>query len=245
MVNAGTSVTTGTDGTFEIHVSPGVYDLRFTPPSNSGLRSYLATGVDATSTASLRIILKPITVIHLEGVVRDGNDNHYPRTSLTFIPAAGGPATSVTADTTGHYSVELLAGQYRISAFHFPGTVYSSVNFKNPVDFEQSQTYDVVMPMSTLTVSVRDLDGKPVTDASIASDPDYPSTADYSGFTFINPAAVDTTTGDVALNMITGTKPQNARITLKSGLTVPFAAPTVDHDQSIAVTIPRSIHLEG
>ncbi|MFI7284123.1 hypothetical protein ACIBOV_28075, partial [Micromonospora chersina] len=95
--NPVTSVKTGQQGQFEVMVVAGrQYDLRFTPPDGSGLRTYLATGVDPSSAAPLRIILKPITVIRLDGVVRDGKGNRYARTSLMFTPAGGGAITYAT-----------------------------------------------------------------------------------------------------------------------------------------------------
>ncbi|WP_433288436.1 hypothetical protein [Micromonospora sp. CA-244673] len=78
------------DGELEIPASPGAYDLRFPPQDDSGLPAYLAAVVGAASTAPLRFILKPITVIHFEGVVRV-EQHPCGRTSLTFTPTASEP----------------------------------------------------------------------------------------------------------------------------------------------------------
>ncbi|HZM81334.1 MAG TPA: hypothetical protein VFC19_36880, partial [Candidatus Limnocylindrales bacterium] len=105
-----TTTTSAPQGAFSVTVPSGTYDFRFTPPETSGLRVYLATGVNADTTAPLTVVLKPITVIHLDGVVRNGQGTSYPSGNVYFQPA-NGPTTGRPLDGTGHYSVDLLAGQ--------------------------------------------------------------------------------------------------------------------------------------
>ncbi|MFI7284122.1 hypothetical protein ACIBOV_28070, partial [Micromonospora chersina] len=113
------------------------------------------------------------------------------------------------------------------------------VRFRTAVDFDQSQTYDVVLPMSALTVSVRDLDGKPVTEASVRYDGTSPSTADYDGYTFANSVGVGPD-GNVALNLISGTKPVNPSIVLKSGLAIPLNIPQITADKHLFLIFDRT-----
>ncbi|MGR6320031.1 hypothetical protein Q2K19_25720 [Micromonospora soli] len=245
--NPVTSMTTGPDGKFGFPVEPGkVYDLRFTPPDGSGLRTYLATGADAS--APLRVILKPITVVHLDGTVRDGKGVVYPNAEVVFEPASG-PNTTVRTDSRGDYSVDLLSGPYRTQIYPSRTAGSTSVFFAvintTTVSFEQSQNYDITVPVSTLTISVRDMNGDPVTGASLRYDLSSVSTPTYSGSTYGggNPHVDDH--GDLPMPVITGTKLKNPAIVLTSGLTIPFASPTVDTDQTITVTIPPSVHLDG
>src|SRR6266487_3628055 len=107
-----TSTTTDAQGDFTVTVAPGTYNLRFTPPSGSGLQSYLATGV-STDSPPLTVILKPIAVVHINGTFSDSKGNVYTNqqnAQLTFSSPLN-PGSYVTADASGHYSVDLLADQ--------------------------------------------------------------------------------------------------------------------------------------
>src|SRR3954452_15973588 len=73
--------TATTDGSGQFSVTPpssGTYDVRFTPPADSGLRSYLATGVSTDSTTPLTVVLKSAAVAVVQGTVRASDGQTLP-----------------------------------------------------------------------------------------------------------------------------------------------------------------------
>ncbi|HZO68729.1 MAG TPA: carboxypeptidase-like regulatory domain-containing protein, partial [Kribbellaceae bacterium] len=106
-----TTMTSAPQGTFSVTIPSGLYDFRFTPPETSGLRVYLATGVNADSNAPLTVVLQPVAVVHVNGVLQNSQGTAYVNGSITFQPTSG-PTTERSIDSTGRYTVDLLAGQY-------------------------------------------------------------------------------------------------------------------------------------
>ncbi|MEU5789758.1 hypothetical protein ABZ754_18745, partial [Micromonospora purpureochromogenes] len=88
--------TTGEGGKFSIDLPSDIYDLRFTPPADSGLRSYLATGVSPDSGTALIVVLKSMHVSGVQGTVRDSKGNPLPYFTVSLTPTESGRSTSVT-----------------------------------------------------------------------------------------------------------------------------------------------------
>ncbi len=153
-----TSTTTDGQGDFTVTVATGTYNLEFTPPSGSSLQSYLATGV-STDSVPLTVILKPAVVVHVQGAFSDSKGNVYTSkiySTLTFSSPLN-PGSTVRPDASGAYSVDLLADQnFTVNTFVEPPTE-PYMSFTLPVGpLDHDQTYNVTMPVSQLTISVRD-----------------------------------------------------------------------------------------
>jgi hypothetical protein len=236
------STTTIGDGSFTLTVAPGPYDLRFTPPEGSGLRIYLATGINADDPASLTIVLRPITIVTIDGVVRNSQGTAYPSASVWFTPTSG-PTTNRNANSSGQYSVDLLAGQYQVGVSTAlslnGGNMYSSLSFAGQVELDQSQTYDVTVPTKVLTVSVLDVNGAPVTDAAIRYDYTSISNPAYSGATYLGGTVRVDAQGNVTFPVVTGSTLVNPAIVLDSGLVIPFTIPTMTTDRRLYMIFDR------
>src|SRR5262249_28864681 len=193
---------------------------------------------------------QPITVIHLEGTVRDAQGGLFNFHSWLIFTPVTGIATTVNLNDDSTYSAELLAGQYQVTAVvsRRVGNAYFylQANFAAPRDLTSSQTFDVTLPTSSLTVSVRDLDGQPVTNAGVTLGINPVSTPAYTGQTNLagKPFHVDAN-GEVTLPVITGTTLANPSVVLDTGLVIPFTVATMDSDRSVTVTKPDAIRLDG
>jgi len=103
------STTTDSQGGFSVSVASGTYNLRFIPPSSSGLQSYLATGV-TTGGPPLTVVLKAAVVIQVQGTLQD-SEGHVDTGGEVNFSSPLNPGTYVSVDGSGHYSTELLADQ--------------------------------------------------------------------------------------------------------------------------------------
>src|SRR6266487_1029963 len=246
-----TSTTTDAQGDFTVTVAPGTYNLRFTPPSGSGLQSYLATGV-STDSPPLTVILKPIAVVHINGTFSDSKGNVYTNqqnAQLTFSSPLN-PGSYVTADASGHYSVDLLADQnVAVSTFVEP-QVGPFMAFSLPVGtLDHDQTYNVTMPVSQLSVSVRDSNGNPITGGQFqfdySSENSLPGAPGGSAYAYTaTPPRLDAN-GNLSLLVPNGITLKNPVIRLDTGLVIPFTAPAVNGDQSVIVTAPPFVRVQG
>jgi hypothetical protein len=118
----------------------------------------------------LTVILKTATVVQVQGTLTDSEGNVYTNAhggSVVRFTSPLNPGSNASADASGHYSTTLLADQnFTVEATMF-FTSYIN-DFTLPVGtLDQNETYNVVLPVSTLTVSVRDSNGNPVTNGKI------------------------------------------------------------------------------
>lgn len=241
-----TTTITNDRGEFSLVLPPDAYDLQFTPPATSGLQTYVASNVDAGHTAPLTVVLKPITVVRVQGLARTSQGWSYSSGTVQFLPVPSGPSTPAQFGNNGAYTAELLSGQYRTSisgyANYNPNRgigVYTSLNFTNPISLNQDQTYDLTVPTSALTISVRDVNGAPVTDAGIRYDFSSVSTPAFSGFTFTNGVYPMDAAGNAVLNVPTGTTPASPAIVLNSGLIIPITIGLLDRDRHLYLIFDR------
>jgi hypothetical protein len=127
------------------------------PLSDSGLQSYLATGVAAGS-APLTFILQTTAVIQVQGTLSDAQGNVYSSTQgarVTFISPLN-PGNGAPVSSTGSYSASLLADQNFTA-----DTSVLTTGAQQDLDFyglpvgtlDASQTYNLVMPTAQLNMS--------------------------------------------------------------------------------------------
>ena len=248
------STTTAGDGSFSVSVSSGTYSVQFFPPSSYGLQSYLATGV-TTGSAALTIILKSAVVVQVQGKVTDSQGNVYPGTGRTSVVTLFSPlnqGSQVRADGSGGYSVSLFADQNFTAnaSVGTPGDATIMDFYNLPVGtLDHSQTYDLTLPTARLTVSVRDASGNPITGGRLLFDTStisaLPGLPGASADTYTNPSAALDASGNVSFAVPDGVTLSNPRIVLTNGLIVPFNVPVMNGDQSVTVTVPPSVQVQG
>jgi hypothetical protein len=232
-----TSTTTASDGTFSASVNTGTYNVEFIPSSNSGVQSYLATGITAGSTP-LTIILKSAVVVQVQGTLTDAQGDVYSSSNqsaqITFSSPLNSPGSTVSTNGSGGYSVALLADQNVTAGVvaYTPGFA-TLMNFTGlPVgSLEASQTYNLVLPTAQLNISVRDASGNPVGGgklqfgySTISSLPGLPGTSAY--VETINNPTLDAN-GNLSLPVPDGITLNNPTITLTNGITIPFKLPPI------------------
>jgi hypothetical protein len=251
VMHYGITAATDSQGTFSIEVPSGTYDLNFQPAEGSGLRSYLATGIDAGAGTPLTVVLKPVRVVRVEGILQDAKGRMTPANQVVFIPQSGGPATTVGV-VNGRYSAELLAGVYSQIAVKSTAPYYQTYiggqDGSPLIQFENDQTYDIIVPVADLNLSVRDAAGNSVSGARV----NWPATNasfEYGGLSYAhyldNGSFAFDNNGDITLRLVPQMTLTGASIVLASGLTLPVDAPLMTGDQTVTVTVPPSVHIEG
>lgn len=119
--NPGNYVTrTGSDGSFQLDVQAGTYDLTVTA---YGFVSGTKTGVQvsADQTVTDNFGLTPVPSAVLSGKVTDGSGHGWPlHAQITISGYPGGPI--YTDPVTGHYQVTLIQGDYTLTVTpDYPG----------------------------------------------------------------------------------------------------------------------------
>jgi hypothetical protein len=250
------STTTAHDGTFTVAVNSGTYNVQFIPPSSSDLQSYLATNVPTDSTP-LTVILKSAVVVQVQGTLSDAQGNVYGSNQngqVTFTSPLNKPGSTVNTNTTGSYSASVVAdSNFTANASAFAPGIADHMNFSGlPVGtLDTSQTYNLVMPTAQLTVSVRDANGNPIPGggklqwsfSSITPLPGLPGTSanvQSEG----NATALDAN-DNITIPVPEGITLTSPEVILNNGLTIPFQAPVMNGNQSVTVTAPASIQVQG
>jgi Carboxypeptidase regulatory-like domain len=233
------STTTANDGSFSVSVNSGIYNVQFIAPSSTGLQSYLATGV-STGGPPLTVVLKTATQVSVQGTLQDSEGHAYPASgggSEVNFSSPLNPGTYVSVDGSGHYSTNLLADQnFSVAATTFmPGYINA---FTLPVGtLDQDQTYNVVLPVSTLTISVRDGNGNPVTSGNIkfgnSSLSPLPGIPGSSAQAFNSAGTALNASGNVSLIVPNGITLQNLAVHLSNGLVLPFTLAAIAGDQHV------------
>ena len=226
---------TGSDGTFTVSVASGTYNLQFIPPSSYGLESYLATGV-STGGPPLTVILKTATVVQVQGTLED-SEGHVDAGATVRFASPLNPGTNTGTDSSGHFSSTLLADQnFTVNAYpNYPGY---SAQYQLPVGtLDQNETYNVVLPVSTLTVSVRDASGNPVTNGTInfanSSISPLPGIPGSSGTLYPNNGTALDANGNAALVVPNGITLHSLAVSLSNGLVLPFTLSAINGDRHV------------
>jgi Carboxypeptidase regulatory-like domain len=232
------STTTDTQGDFSVSVAAGTYNIEFTPPSGAGLQSYLATGV-STGGPPLTVVLKSITVVHIQGALEDSEGNVYTsaqNAQVTFSSPLN-PGTTLFPDSSGHYAADLFSDQ-NFTVNTFTQTPATETFFTLPAGtLDHDQTYNVVLPVSTLTVSVRDASGSPVTGGNIqfqaSSISPLPGIPHSSGQIFSLGGGGLDASGNQSITVPNGITLSGLAIHLNTGLILPFTLPALNSDQHV------------
>ena len=191
--------------------------------------------------------------ILVQGTLTDSQGNVYTSNQGAVVEFSSplNPGSEVSTNGSGGYSIALLADQNftATASSEEPGNGTVMSFYGLPVGtLDQSQTYNLTMPTAQLSVSVRDASGNPITTggtlefgySSISPLPGLPgSSADMDGS-----AKLDAN-GNVTIEAPDGITLNNPEIVLNNGLVVPFKVPAMNGSQSVTVTVPPSILVQG
>jgi fibronectin type 3 domain-containing protein len=172
---------TAANGAYTLDVDPGTYDIRFVP-SGGGLNPITSNSLNLLTDQTLNVQLTPPTHV-LSGVLRDGSGVPVPSMQMVFRLVSTNTSVVATTDVNGRYSATVSGGVYYLAQVNgnAPATV-GSINVINRLGAGGMPQYDVtnvdlvqdfVLPTTTLTVTVKDGFGNPVSNApvSISSSP--------------------------------------------------------------------------
>lgn len=169
--------TTAADGTYDLTVEAGTYDVHFVPTSESQLQSAVANGVVVSEDQTVDMQLSPVTHT-FSGTVYEANGHVIPNLQVALLDAAGQSVMGVgTTDSDGHFSVVAPAGVYTYLVINdgdmFDGTKVANINLGNAGDVSLDLStadiaQDITLHLAKLTVSAKDGSGVGASGASFS-----------------------------------------------------------------------------
>ena len=174
------------DGSYRVNVAPGKY---LVVASNRTARPYATEIYDGASGTNDRNLGTPLTVTQgsqttltfsleagyrLKGAVTDGGNAVTGRRVMINV-AGGGPAERLRTDKQGRYAVWLKPDNYKVYVYGQKNTAVDMTASNQTVPFSGS--------VSTLTATVKDSSGNPVSQAKVRL---YDSADTFLGFEITN-----------------------------------------------------------
>ena len=161
-------VTTATDGSYDLQVVPGTYDIHFTPEADSGLSTTVDADYVVSSDQTLDVQLDLNSTTTISGVVTDADGHPDPGVDID----ASGSGQIAVSDSSGNYSADVAPGQYYLSASVFldnNDVVQNSLTSAVQASPGGDLIEDFQMPdtSASLTVTALDENGNPASDASV------------------------------------------------------------------------------
>src|SRR5580658_9908374 len=185
-------VVTAADGSYDLQVAAGTYDIHFTPDASSGLSVIVQTNYVVSSDQTLDVQLdNGATTTSVSGVVTDADGNPDPGVQIEESQDGVIAAT----DSSGNYSADVQPGnEYYLQAEQNLGggvaaisTVY---NFIQPTAGSSTiQNFQLPDTSASLTITALDENGNPATSAWVDYSEYGPDCPDADGAcTSIGPA---------------------------------------------------------
>jgi hypothetical protein len=219
-------------------------------PTSGGSYSFTITasnGVLPDAIQAFTLDVKPayggtVTVTGRVGFLIDGVFTPpSPNAAVTFRPepANGPPTSSVTIDTTGHFSATVIAGPtYRVTtsftgkgngvAIQVPDTTYAG-----------GEVLDLTVPLSRITLKVTDQTGAPVSGARL----DVGTVISGLPLTSVGGSATiayTDTTGTATGYLPTGNQSGGGQLGLSNGMIIPVDLPTIVGDETLVIIFDTS-----
>lgn len=119
-VEFGPSVT-ASDGSYQLSVDPGVYDIHFMPPSGSGLGPFQSNSLNVTGNQVLNVQLvsappPPPTTHTFSGTVDNASGNPVAGATVVITATDGSGNTGRSStDASGNFSITVPVGTYCVS----------------------------------------------------------------------------------------------------------------------------------
>jgi adhesin/invasin len=163
--------TSASDGSYSLVVSPGTYDIYFSPPSDSGTTLVVESGYPVTGSQTLDVQLTAATHT-LSGTVLDGSGNPLAGATVT-IAGPGLNDAIATTNAAGAYSVTAAAGLYTYVAVEAPmgGASDGSTASSAPTLYDLTSsdaTADFQFNTVPVTVTVNDAGGNPLPGVAVS-----------------------------------------------------------------------------
>jgi hypothetical protein len=179
-------VNSASDGSYDLSVDSGTYDLHFAPPAGSDLNPVTDSDVIVTGDLQLDVRFTPLQTqsFTVSGTLTDGLGD--PMRGVD-VELGGGDATT---DASGRYSLLASPGPTGVTIDWDGGSpslgtsgiiAMTLTDTGDPVDVTGDMTQNLVLRTSELTVIVTDGGGGPVPDARVVGEPQDDATTIIPG----------------------------------------------------------------
>ena len=155
-------VTTGQDGSYDLQVGSGTYDIHFSPEAASGLSTIVDADYVVTSDQTLDVQLgSSATSTSVSGVVTNADGS--PDSGAAVVEAGNGIVA--TTDGSGSYDYDLAPGQYKFDAQQLidNGLIVEDDALVDPVQIsagsEVIENFQMPDTSASLTVTAVDQNG--------------------------------------------------------------------------------------
>ena len=252
------TTTTDSNGDYSLSFDDGIYDVRVTPASGSGLTSAINLSKNISASKDVDFELVPSDTITISGTLYDTSGNTLSGVTVQLRDSDGNDITQMNTDGAGEFSFEQPNGSYRLNIFgsYTNDTTPQGYQLSIPVkSYTQSVHSNITLPTKTLSVHVQDGDGNPVSNAKIKTDESVFQTglsvgsgitaSGSNGYTS-NDLNTDVS-GNVTVYLYPGSNSYNIIATPPdgSGLGQTTHNITIGSNESITITLPQSITISG
>lgn len=166
------TITTNSEGHYNVNVEEGIYNIQVTPPAESGLSSAIVLNQTLTSDKTINFNLTPTGSAKLDGYVYDPTGVGLPNQRVQL--QSGSILIQGTTDNTGYFSIQGNTGTYTLT-FTYPDTGNLpptkapgryTLNVPN-FALNQSVTLNITPPTKKLDIHVEDGNGTPIPNTQI------------------------------------------------------------------------------
>jgi len=169
------STLTDSSGIYSLSVNEGTYNVRVTPPEESGVGSAIALSRMLTGDTSLDFVLVPAGSVTFSGRLLNAFGDALVNQRVGLTPKGGSNAMEQKTDANGEYYFEVAPGDYRLSVLYTYGSVelnapsyyYIYGNDNTPLHLEENMIMDITMPAKRILIDVQDPVGNPVPGVTI------------------------------------------------------------------------------
>ena len=166
------SATTDADGNYALSVDEGTYDIRVTPPAESGFAEFVSPGQVINSDTNLDFVLVPADLVTVSGRVVDRDGDPVPNVARVELGGVGGG--SAYTDASGNFSLQVSPGERYLlvqdggydDSLNIPRDYW--IGSDAPISVVQDTILDdIVLPAQQVDVHVQDPAGNPVANARV------------------------------------------------------------------------------
>ena len=170
-------VTTDTNGNYSIDVDVGSYDLHFNPSNGSNFNPYIDSDVTIDSNQTINVQLTPLTYT-FSGTLTDSAGA--PIVGIEINLESGGSSYGdATTDGNGNFSITAVPGEYTLYMYGYlhnsdlpPDALYENDSNGGQINMTSGNvTENLTMPSNTVTVTVEDANGNPLSGVPVSMQP--------------------------------------------------------------------------
>jgi hypothetical protein len=171
-------------GVYSLSIPEGTYDIKASPPVNSGFGTTVVLSRSVTGDTRLDIVLVPVGSEYLSGRVLDPLGNGIPNQKLQIVAAGTSNSIWQTSDSQGNYLFQVAPGDYTLyisgdnsnnlgqysnNPLSVNAPVEYYMNSYSILSLGQNTVMDIPLPAKRVDVHVQNPQGNPVADVLITT----------------------------------------------------------------------------